>query len=451
MNKYLPDGAGHGGISRRKLIKTAAAAAAGVAASPFILGSARAQSSMDISFWTYENPQARPWIASRIEAFKAENPHVNIDFQWFAFNDLGQRLNVGYATGTAPDGFVSQDWFMPSWLSRDVLAPMDVSQLGYDSVDAFRADHASAAVETVMRDGQVYGLPLFLYGFANYLNDNHFREAGLDPAADWPKTWTELGEVARDLSIKDGDRFTRQGFKFAMHSAQWSVIQYNPIFIQHGGQWFDEDGFSTINSPEGVEAMRVRASIAKEYNAEDPAETIATDPLPQMDWLQERASMFFCHPLPPAAVESQNTAMHEQGYYRPVQYPGVQAGEGFPTAYGFNFVVNKNTSDEKKEMLHRLYRFIMADLATGWESTGPFTPARTSGWVDDPRVQAFPYVDELIEARDRGVMLPRTTVYPELSDTVHRSIQAIMLNNADIKTTLDEAAAAIDRANGLRR
>ena len=49
--------------------------------------------------------------------------------------------------------------------------------------------------------------------------------------------------------------------------------------------------------------MTVRASIARKYGAEDPADSIATNPLPQLDWLKERCSMFFCHPLPPVLIK----------------------------------------------------------------------------------------------------------------------------------------------------
>ena len=50
--------------------------------------------------------------------------------------------------------------------------------------------------------------------------------------------------------------------------------------------------------------------------------------------------MFFCHPLPPALIEAQNPAMASEGYFRPVQYPGVQGGKGNSTTYGFNLVIN---------------------------------------------------------------------------------------------------------------
>lgn len=441
------------GASRREVVRGIGAAGLGLAAGAATARRARAQARgpVSLSFWTFENPQQRPWIHKRIRLFTERNPNVRVDFQYFPFGDLGQKLSVGFATGTAPDGFVSQDWFMPTWLSRNLLAPLDVRKLGYASGEAFAADFPPAFVEGATHNGQVYGYPLWFYGFCNYLNTRHFAEVGLDAERNWPKSWEELGEVARRLTVKEGDRFVRQGFKFAMHAAQWTMIQFNPIFHQCGGRWFDAQGRCTINSEAGVRAMTIRASIARQYGAEDPADTIATNPLPQMDWLRERCSMFFCHPIPPAAITSQNPRMEQERYYRPVQYPGVERGKGYSTTYGFNLVVNARAPREKQEVLHELYRFMMSDPADAWADAAPFPLARKSGWVDNPSVQRFPHVAEIIRARDEGVPLPRTTVYNELADQVHRGVQRILLNRADIKATLDGIAAAVDRATEAAR
>jgi len=328
---------------------------------------------------------------------------------------------------------------------------LDITRLGYPSFNAFKDDHAEAFVAGATQGGKAYGYPMWFYGFCNYLNTKQFKEVGLDPEKDWPKGWDELGEVAKRLTVKEGDKFVRQGFKFAMHANQWTMIQFNPILIQSGGKWFDDSGKCTINNEAGVKAMTIRASIARQYGAEDPADSIATAPLPQMDWLKERASMFFCHPIPPQAIQSQNPKMLAEGYYRPVQYPGVQRGQGFSTCYGFNLVVNAQAPQNKQEVLHDMYRFIMSDLVDAWRDTAPFTFARKSGWTDHPDVKSFPYVEEVLTAKDRGVFLPRTTAYNELADAVHRAVQKIMLNKADIKATLDEAAAEVDRATAAAK
>ena len=76
----------------------------------------------------------------------------------------------------------------------------------------------------------------------------------------------------------------------------------------------------------------------------------------------------------------------------------------------------------------------------------PFTFAKKTGWADNAEVQKFPYVNEIIKAKDEGVFLPRSLVFNELADCHASRVQKIMLSKADIKTTLDEAAAEVDRA-----
>jgi multiple sugar transport system substrate-binding protein len=436
------------GVGRRRVLEGLGAASLGVAGalSASTRANAQAKAPVKLAFWTFDNPQQRPWLHKRIKLFTEKNPNVSVDFQWFPFGDLGKKLSVGFATGTAPDGFVSQDWFMPTWLDKGLLAPLDVQRLGYSSLTAFTDDFASAFVAGAVQEGKAYGYPLWFYGYCNYLNTKHFKEVGLDPVKDAPQTWEQLGEVAKRLTIKQGDKFTRQGFKFAMHAAAWTVIQFNPILIGAGGTWFDKNGKSTINNAAGVKAMTIRASVAKKYGAEDPADTIATNPLPQLDWFKERCSMFFVHPLPPVLIDAQNPAMGKEAYYRPVQYPGFTAGAGNSTTYGFNLVINARISKDKQEVLHDLYRFMLSDPLDCWKDTAPFTLARKSGWTDSAEVKSFPYVEEMIRTRDAGLPLPRTLVYNEMADAVHRAVQQIMLNNADIQATLDQAAGEIDRA-----
>jgi len=432
---------------RRKLILAGGAATIGASVVPYDVVFAQGKAPMELSFWMFENPQQRPWVHKRIKMYMEKNPHIKIDFQAFPFSDLGKKLSVGFATGTAPEGFITGDWLMPTWMSKGLIAPLDVTKLGYSSMVAFTSDYPPAFVDGAVVNGKAYGYPLWFYGFPNYINTRHFKEVGLDPIKNAPQTWDEVGEVSKRLAIKEGNKFIRQGFKFAMHASTWTMTHFNPILAQCGGTYFDKDGKCVVNSAAGMKAMTIRTSFAKKYNSEDPADSIATPPLPGMDWLKERNSMFISHPIPVAAIKSQNQKMFDEKYYRAIRAPGVEAGKGYSTTYGFNFVISSQASQAKAEVLHDVYKFILSDTADCWTDTAPFPLARKSGWSDTPEVKAFPDMGEILESRDKGIFHPRTVIFTELADAMHKAIQKILLNNQDMKTVLNEAAAEVDRAS----
>src|SRR5260370_6982243 len=74
---------------------------------------AQPKAPITLSFWTFDNPQQRPWLHKRVNQYTEKNPNVKVDFQWFTFADLGKKVSVGYATATAPDGFVPADCLIP--------------------------------------------------------------------------------------------------------------------------------------------------------------------------------------------------------------------------------------------------------------------------------------------------------------------------------------------------
>jgi multiple sugar transport system substrate-binding protein len=441
-------------LTRRDVVKGIGAAGVGAAGTVAIGRRASAQSRgpLTVTIWTNDDPAQTAWYQKRAQLFNNAQPNIKVDPQRFPAGELGKKVSVGFATGTAPEGFLTFDFFMPVWLDKNLLAPLDVQRLGYVSTNAFTDDHPAAALSNLVKDGKVYGLPTWFHAFSNWINIRHFKEVGLDPDKDAPQTWEQFGQVAKRLTIKDRNRFVRQGAKFAMHSPVWTMIQFNPILLQCGGAWFDGGGKCTVNNEAGVRAMSIRASLVREYGAEDPADSVATNPLPMMDWLRERTSMFLVHPVHPNAIRTQNPRMFADGDYRAIRYPGLEPGKGYATTYGFVLTVNAQASQEKQEALHDFYKFFMAEPLEVWKETAPFAHIRRAGgWQQDAAVTAFPNATWLLQSREEGVALPRTLVFNELADAMHRAVQKIVLNNADIQASLNEAAAEVDRATAAYR
>src|SRR5918993_668377 len=90
------------GLTRRTVVKGMTTAALGITAGSPLARRAHAQGKapVNLSFWTFENPQQRPWLHKRVKLFMEQNPHVKVDFQWYTFGDIGKKISVGFATGT---------------------------------------------------------------------------------------------------------------------------------------------------------------------------------------------------------------------------------------------------------------------------------------------------------------------------------------------------------------
>ena len=133
-------------IPRREFLGRMAILGAGSAAissRPKVAWAQPTRVPMKLTYWTWEQPQHRGWLHKRITQYTEKFPNIKVDFQSFTFTDLGKKVSVGFATGTAPDGFNTGDWLMPTWLARNLIAPLDVQRLGYPSIDAYRKDHTA--------------------------------------------------------------------------------------------------------------------------------------------------------------------------------------------------------------------------------------------------------------------------------------------------------------------
>lgn len=90
----------------------------------------------------------------------------------------------------------------------------------------------------------LYGVPLNRSTPLMYCNGDLFAKAGLRP----PDTWSELGEVARALTVK-GQRWGHE-----VPIAWWFWVA---LVGQAGGRVFDDEGRPTLGGEAGVRAIRL--------------------------------------------------------------------------------------------------------------------------------------------------------------------------------------------------
>ena len=196
-----------------------------------------------LTIWTHEDPNRKVMEQEFIDEFCKENPNVTVDYQTYPSSKMAELLTVAFSAGEGPDIFNSNQSVIRKFVVEGQASELDPTWLGYSSLDEITSQYLPDSLDPVKFEGGLYGLPLEYTNFCTYLNKNIFRDAGLDPETDYPKTWEEVMEVSEKLVLRDGEIITRRGFDFRYPSY---LMQMLPMVEQLGGKLISDDGKTAI-------------------------------------------------------------------------------------------------------------------------------------------------------------------------------------------------------------
>ncbi len=156
-----------------------------------------------LSFWTQVDQEDihRKLVAD----YTAIHPNVRIELTAADFNDHFNKLRVALQSDMGPDLFHVHNSFEETL--RPFMRPYPEEILPRAALERdFRQAGAHEA------DGEIYFIDTGLMTSAIYYNVGIWKEAGLTER-DLPRTWEELREVAKRLTVRDADgRMVRSGF-----------------------------------------------------------------------------------------------------------------------------------------------------------------------------------------------------------------------------------------------
>lgn len=160
------------------------------------------------------------------EAYSAIHTNVEISIVKQPWEDYWTKLPLALKDSGNPAIFNIHNSYHANLLPY--LEPYGVD------LDALKTDYQ--AVDAHEIDGKVYYVDYGLMSGVIYYNTDMWAAAGLTDA-DIPTTWDELREVAKKLTIAEGDSFTQAGFNF---NGQFSAFTPGMPY-QLGQNLFAED------------------------------------------------------------------------------------------------------------------------------------------------------------------------------------------------------------------
>ena len=159
------------------------------------------------------------------------------------------ELNANLAAGTAPDIMVLHGNRIPNYASRGLLTPLGdvLAGAGIDADDL--TDSVRGFVEW---NGELYGIPLDLHGHLWHINVDLWEQAGLvndDGTPDIPYGMDKILAAAEQFKEATGLPFA--GMWTNGLSRNWMALVYQ----QEGGIIEGDDGFPTVNTEQGLNAL----------------------------------------------------------------------------------------------------------------------------------------------------------------------------------------------------
>lgn len=401
-----------------------------------------AQEPVTITFWKHSHPPADEFTQQLIADYMAENPHVTIELQLIPSDTYINNVLAAAAGGQLPDIFDINDANHQIFVDRGLLAPVDVESFGFESAEALEAAYVPDSLNPFKgADGQIYGMPFEYNSWLMVINDEMFREAGLDPETDYPKTWEEVGEIGAQLAQVENGVFQRQGFAWNMVTPGWTMLLYSPLVYQLGGSILTDDDAGNacaLNEEPGVKALQTMKDMYYTYGAGAPGINLSTGQAAMVDYTEERVAMWI---LGPWAVPQLTAEPDVVDDIRIIPLPRMADAERevvMLSSWVWNVKADSPVSAEA-------WRFINYAQEHGedWLATSGYILPRT-GWTDSEAAAEFPGLDVFVSEMQYG--RPRL-IHPnagEIGTIIHQAVQEAVLNNADPQAVLDDACSEIN-------
>jgi len=379
---------------------------------------------IELLFWTHEDPN-RTEIENRyIEEFENMYPQINIKRVTYPSARIQETVLTAFSAGQGPDIFNMEINDEYPYIVNQRVAPVNAEALGYESVEAIYDSYLEGVLNPVTYQGNLYGLPLELTNWCIFLNKKYFREVGLDPEKDYPKTWEEMMEVSEKLVIRDGEILLRRGFDFRYpYYLTWLV----PMVEQLGGALLNEDGTEAIINDEAwlrvLEYMKEWSPQGK--NLGSPTYTNARK---LFNFDKNDVAMCLTGLYQEDRIRANNPDFYYSGEWMVVPFPRFKdAVNDLGSAYyGHYYLVNSQSSEEKQYWSWKFIGYMLSHSAEYLEKVGLIQPKNEL--IDSDIFAEIPYSEVFLNDMEKSNIITVHEKAPRMQDLLREAVESVMLS-----------------------
>jgi multiple sugar transport system substrate-binding protein len=395
-----------------------------------------AASKVTVTYWTHVNAPAQALEKKLIAQFEAKYPNITINYLPVDFNSLPTKLTTALAGGSGPDIFNYFQSFALGLVRRGFIVPVDFKAFGVGSQAAFSQRYLPSVLGGFTFNGMIYGVPHEVSNFAFWINTDMFKAAGLNPATDFPKTWSDVSRLGAKLTVRKNGKIVREGLSLPLYNALRDNLILDAMTRQAGGRLFSDDGKKAfLNSPAAVKALQTWSGFVHVDKINDPA-LGPTASGNNLDLFGNGTAAMT------NVGGSWFTSILQQTY--PKVYKSYMVGPepifpGGPNVgadlYGFGLFVTK-TSQHPTEAWE-FARFLADNGDTYFTDGGIWLGGKAT--LTSKVTMTLPHWNVFKASFAQGFFLPPLVNYNQLSQIIERAIERSVLNGQSPQSSLNQA------------
>ncbi|MBZ4645976.1 MAG: multiple sugar transport system substrate-binding protein [Petroclostridium sp.] len=197
-------------------------------------------------------------VKKGLETFMSSNPNIKVEYTPVPNAQYASKLLTMMAGGAAPDVFFCGTDTYRAFQSKGELLDLTAYFDSEYKID----DFIPSAVEIMRINGRIYGVSSCTVSPVLYYNKEIFDKAGLpyppsNPDKAW--SWEEFVNVAKKLTIKDGDKTTQ----FGVYGLE-NFYMTTAAILSNGGKVFNNDiSKCALNTSETKQVLQAILDLRK--------------------------------------------------------------------------------------------------------------------------------------------------------------------------------------------
>lgn len=386
-----------------------------------------------LTYWTHEDPNRTRIEERYIQEFTEKYPNVTIERTTQSSKKMIELVQTAFAANQGPDIFnlSIEDEF--AYIVNERVAPINPEWIDKKDVADIKNDYLKNMLSPVIYNDQLYGLPLELTNWCIFINKRIFKEVGLDPEKDYPKTWEDMAKISEKLVIRNGDILERRGFDFRY---PYYLVSFIPMVEQLGGKLVSSDGKQAIINDEAwitfFDYMRewgpngknlgspTYKNARKLFNLDDNTISMALTGLYQI-----------------GRIKADNEKFYDSKEWMVVPFPVFENAKKDVAAsyYGHYLMVNAASNKYKQEMSWKFIAYMLSHSEEYLQEVSLIQPR--NDLLTSTTFQEQPYSEVFLKDFERGHIVYFAENSSQLQKLIREAVESVMLSEVESRDAVN--------------